>query len=430
MGASVPGVPVIVSGTNGHLAWGLTNAYINTADAVFIKDLTSDDLESFRPTVKVKVGFIQVPFFLKKFERTKDGYPVLPLELEKDQKIVLRWTGFGLKGPQLSAMFEFRSAKNVEQMDQILQGVGLPAWNFVFADKKGDIGYRVVGSILKQHHRDSFGISQETKAEFKTKELLHPLERPHVLKPKRNYVYTANNRHWPADAKHHGSTGYTLSFRGFRIDELLKEKQHDVESFKSIQCDRQAVDARFFVPKLMKLADLTELKNWDFSTNENLVAPSFYRRLMDLLLDGWQVNENALYRLLDELSDEQKKEFTSFVKLARDQVNGRTWGDFHRVPFAHLSKKQDWIFSPELPGFGDQHSVDPGSVKWDPDHKKYEQFSGASMRMIVVMKEVPEIHLALPGVNRNYTENQVIPAWNEWRNCQYRMVKFGANYLK
>ena len=425
IGGSVPGVPVIVSGTNGKVAWGLTNAYINTADAVFLKEYPKDYLVSFRPTVQVKLGLFQFPFFFKSFERTKEGDVVLPLELGNEDKMVLRWTGFSLQSHDLLPMFNLMNTTNVTEMDENLKHVGLPAWNFVFADTKGDIGYRVVGHAFRDTFKDPFGVSYEKFDEFRKKEFLDPMERPHVLKPKRNYVYSANNRHWPSNSKFYGGRGYSYSFRGFRIDELLKDGQHDVDSFKRIQCDRQVVDARFFVEKLLRVINIPELKGWNFNAQEDSVAPSIYRRLMDLLMEGWEVNEYALFKLLDNLSEKQKSELSSFYQVAKNQIAGRGWGDFHRLTFAHLSKNDDWKFSPEIPGIGDNHSVDPGTSKWDPDQKSYEQFSGASMRMIIVMKKVPEIHLALPGYNRNYTQTQAsVPAWAEWRSCLYNKVSF------
>lgn len=425
IGGTIPGVPVIVSGTNGKVAWGLTNAYINTADAVFLKDYPEDHLVSFRPTVNVKFGFLQIPFFFKSFEHTKNGDVVLPLELENKDKMILRWAGFNLQSRDLISMFNLMNTKNVTEMDEHLKHVGLPAWNYVFADTNGDIGYRVVGHILKGTQKDPYGISYEKFNELNSKKFLDPMERPHVLKPKRNYVYSANNRHWPVNSKFYGGRAYSYSFRGFRIDELLKDGKHDVDSFKRIQCDRQVVDARFFVKKLLRVTDIPEFKGWDFTAQENSIAPSVYRRLMDLLLEGWQVNEYGLFHLLDKLSDKQKSELKSFYNVAKEQIAGRSWNDFHRLTFAHLSKNDDWKFSPEIPGIGDNHSVDPGTSKWDPDLKTYEQYSGASMRMIIVMKEVPEIHLSLPGHNRNYTQKQSsVPAWNEWRSCSYNKISF------
>jgi hypothetical protein len=201
--------------------------------------------------------------------------------------------------------------------------------------------------------------------------------------------------------------------------------KHDVESSKAIQCDRQAVDARFFAPKLMKLLQIPEFKEWRYDTLESSAAVPIYRRLMDLLMEKWKLNEYSLFRYLDQLDKKRMEELKELLSQARKEVAGRSWGDFHRLTFAHMSKNGDWQYSPELPGIGDHHSVDPGTLKWDEDRELYEQYSGASMRFIVEMKAQPEIHLALPGLNRDYTKPQPsVPAWKEWRACEYRKVKF------
>lgn len=425
MGASVPGVPVVASGTNGKVAWGLTNSYINTADAVFVRNYPENYFETIRPRVYVKVGFWKLPFIFKTFERTRDGDLVLPLELESEEKMLLKWTGFKLRSQDLVPMFNFMHARDVASMDRELQKVGLPSWNFVFADNKGDIGYRVVGQIYRSTEKDSYGIPAQTLKDFRQDDLLDPMERPHVLKPNRNYIYTANNRHFPVDANFYGGRGYSYSFRGYRIEELLSPGKHDVASFKAIQCDRQAVDARFFTKKILKYIQVPEFNQWNFETTDATKAAPMYRRLMDLMMDGWKVNEYALFKLLEDLKPEQKIELGQYLEQARKEIGGRNWGDIHRLTFAHISKNGDWNFSPEIPGIGDHHSVDPGTLRWDEDRKIYEQFSGASMRMIIEMKEVPEIHLSLPGLNRQYTlRPETTPAWNEWRACEYRTVKF------
>ncbi len=119
-------------------------------------------------------------------------------------------------------------------------------------------------------------------------EFLDTDERPHVLRPARNYIYTANNRHWPMDAKYYGGRGYAYSFRGFRIDELLQGQQ-DINDMKYVQCDRQAVDARFFVEKILRFIDSPQLKGWDFNTKDDAIAPAIYRRLMDIMMEEWKV---------------------------------------------------------------------------------------------------------------------------------------------
>jgi hypothetical protein len=97
----------------------------------------------------------------------------------------------------------------------------------------------------------------------------------------------------------------------------------------------------------------------------------------------------------------------------------------HRLRFSHISKNEDWKFSPELPGFGDLHSVDPGTATWDENTKTYDHFSGASMRMIIEMAPTPQIHLSLPGKNRNYSSNDSsFHPWSHWKSCQYEKISY------
>lgn len=424
IGASVPGVPVIASGTNGKVAWGLTNSYLNSADALFVQGLTSDDVESVRPWVMVKFWFFKLPFFFKSFEKLKSGHRVLPLENSSNEKMVLRWTGFRLRPEDIYPMFNLFHVQDVDDMDKLTSKIDVPSWNFVFADTKGDIGYRLVGKTYRHEEKHPLGIPTVGAEELNRENFLEAAEKPHVLRPLRGYVYSANNRHWPSDSKFYGGRGYSYSYRGFRIDELLKEKAHDVQSFQNIQCDRQVVDARFFVAKMLKYLELPEFQNWSMLATDDSKALPLFRRLMDLMKQNWEVNEYALFRLLDNLTPKQQEDLKSFHAQALEEVSGRTWGEIHRVKFSHMSKNQGWIFSPDLAGVGDTHSVDPGTSNWNPDQKIYEQFSGASMRFIVEMDKEPKIWLSLPGLNRDYQRQPSFSPWEEWKNCQYQVIKF------
>ncbi len=423
IGGSVPGVPVVASGTNGKVAWGLTNAYINTADAIFISDLKKDDIVSVRPWVKFKFGPFTLPFFFKTFELTKSGLRILPLEIESQYKMALRWTGFALDAEDVTPMFEMMNTKDVTEMNEVLSRTKVPAWNYVFADRSGDVGFRVVGKAYRHTKKLPYGIPLMTLNQIENPEYLAPEEIPHVIKPARQYVYTANNRHWAPDSAFYGGRAYSQSFRGFRIDELLQGPQ-DARSFKTIQCDRQVVDARFFLPLILKAIKVQEFKGWQLTSDDHSSALPLYRRFMDIMMESWKVNETALYHLLLKPGNVQVKEMKSFLKMARKDVKDKKWGDFHRLGFIHQSKNPEWVFAPEISGPGDNHSVDPGTAKWNADRKVYEQTSGASMRMIIEMKERPVIELALPGLNRNYTEKSSANPWESWKACRYSRVSF------
>ena len=141
-------------------------------------------------------------------------------------------------------------------------------------------------------------------------------------------------------------------------------------------------------------------------------------------MEEWKVNEYALFNLLDELSKEEVEQLKSLYEDVLHEVKGRNWGEFHVVNFEHLSKNKDWKFSPEIPGIGDTHSVDPGTSKWNSDRKLYEQFSGASKRMIIELHKTPKIWLSLPGINRFYDQRESDAAWRNWKDCQYQEVTF------
>lgn len=448
IGGSLPGVPVIVSGTNNKVAWGLTNAYINTAGAAFIKNMPAKELKTIWPLVWFKFGFLKLPFFFKSFERTINGFPVLPLEIKDKRRLVLRWSGFYLKATDFSVLLKLKSVQNVEDANNVLSKINIPAWNYVFADYKGDIGYRVVGNAFKYTEKPPFGAALSDWSEYIHPLFLDPNERPHLLKPKlRDYIYTANHRHWPSDAAFHGGQAYTLSFRGFRIHELLKNQIHDIESFKNIQCDSQAVDARFFVPLLLNFLK-NELKTnqnnlvkksyellsaWDYQTNLDCVACGLYRRWIDLLNFEWKTTEQATYRILSKHNNQLQKDILKTLNQALNDTNFKPWGELHLNHFKHLStqdgqkEKSDWQFAPEISTIGDTFSVNPGTSKWNDERKIYDHYSGASMRMIIEMdKNKAKVFLSLPGKNKNYDQVPNINdhQWQDWASCQYQEVEF------
>jgi penicillin amidase len=423
MGGTVPGVPVFANGTNGKVAWGLTNSYLNSADAIFLSDIKKDQIKMIRPLVYVKWWIFKIPFFFKSFEKLKTGEVILPLETKSKHKLVLNWTGFNLRPEEISSLFDVDTASNVKEIDEKLSLVGIPSWNYVFADINGDIGYRLVGKTFKHNDAIPYGIPVKTYKEFLNQKYLEVSERPHVMKPKRQYIYSANNRHWPEDSKFHGGRAYSLSFRGFRIDELLQGDQ-SLESFKNIQCDRQVVDSRFFIPKIKKYLNWNDLLHWNMIAEDSSKILPVYRRMMDLLMEKWGLNDTALFNLLDHLDRKKISEMKEIYQQAVVDAQGRNWGEFHRVHFSHISNNVEWNFSPDIPGVGDVHSVDPGAGNWNTEKKIYEQQSGASMRMIIELKKTPSVWLSLPGLNRNYDQRKNNSAWLNWKNCHYDEVFF------
>ena len=423
VGASLPGLPFIASGTNGKLSWGLTNSYLNAADAVEITDLDKSEVVTSRPIIWFKFGFLKLPFFFKTISTFKDIYPILPLELDQRESIVLRWTGYYLKASEVTPLLNLFKVNSVEEAGKLLTSVGVPSWNYVLADRDGEIGYQMVGKTF-QNEIDPFGVQR-----LSTQEFLHPLvltgvNRPHLFDSQRNYVVTANNKHWPADSLYKGGGAYALSFRAHRIEEKVKQtNKHTLETSQEIQCDQLVTDAQFFVPLIQKYLP-SFLENWNFISSDSSKEVGLYRRFMDLMMDEWELNETALYQVLQKLDQAKIKELTKLYAQAQKEVENRQWSHLSYLPFEHLSGDSDFEYSPVISGLGDEHTVGPGTTRWNKKKRMYEHYSGSSMRMIIEMSNPVKILLSLPGKNRDYhTKTQENP-WNDWRACRYFQVAF------
>ncbi len=440
VGAGLPGVPLIASGASNHLAWGLTNSYVDVADAVLVPRERLKT-RSIWPVVWVKKWGIRWPIFFKRLEVTEDSnLPVLPIEAPvKDHAVVVRWTGFDLQAAELSALWKLGEARNVREFDGLLSQVGLPSWNFVFADTRGEVGYRAIGRLPRRAWREPGTLEVVAPEALGPFEVLSSDEAPHVLNPRRGWVATANQLQWGADGKNSVGVNHTESFRGFRIEELLKRglsAGHSVDTFRRIQCDTQAVDARFLLPVLLKGMPASErtgellarLRGWNFEASLECRECALFRAWMELLGDPQWTYARAV-----EGKPEFWREAEEALLKARHRLASLEggpwvrWGEVHRAGFPLTEALRPFALAraDTLETPGDSHSVAPGSSDWIDGEAFFSQHSGASQRMIVELTSPPTVHWVLPGANRGNgleQERATSPDRMAWAGCQLRTL--------
>jgi penicillin amidase len=459
IGASLPGAPAIASGANHHVAWGLTNSYFDVSELAYVpnKDLEGGNTESFHPMVWVKVGPVKLPFFFKGFRRTAQNWPILPLEGgPADHALVLRWSGYEIAPADLFGMKELLTVQSAQEADTALTHLGLPSWNFTFADTHGVIGYRTTGKLPKREKPLPFGIPTRHLSELAPWTFLNADEAPHVLQPKRGYVVTANNEQWPEDSRYQDGRAQAPSFRAFRIEELLKETtKHDLKTLQKIQCDEQAIDARFILPPLLKVLEsdsssaalppraqkvVEALKQWDFKADESCRSCAVWNRWLDLILSVTDLNREALYRQVR--TEKPDPEFLTAVRTtfqtALDEVKvgpqGElpTWGEVHRNAFQHFSG--DPAFEvPSIATGGVTQSVSPGTSRWDAARGMYLQTAGASQRLIVELANPPIVHSMLTGSNLDIEKPNLSDPqgpWMKWKRCELERKSFPLDWSR
>lgn len=452
MGASFPGIPMITSGLNENVAWGLTNSYLDTGKISYISEDLLVRAKNFRPTIWINFYGLQLPFVFKNLRRLED-HPILPIDAPPGKALVLDWTGFSIAPEHIAALHLVQSSKSVQDSISTFQQVDIPSWNFVFADTKGNIGYTASGRILKHVQNTPFGITEMKHGQNLNGELLEKSETPQLLNPKRGFIATANNRQWPKEAKWHGGYAYRSSFRAFRIEELLKNtSKHDLNTMKATACDIYATDARFFRPlllghlKQMKLKPQEfeaskKLESWSLMADAQCEACGIYRRTLQRLVSYLGTNDQHLYRWLKNgnakevakvLGEEFPKALSDMKKAKPSSVELPKWGEIHRNYFRHLSDDSRFFNNQFVSTPGDDNTINPGTSDWK-DEGYFEQTAGSSMRFIVELSTPPKAIVQLAGVN---TDNEALDfesensGFKKWSQCSFTDAQFPLDWSK
>jgi penicillin G amidase len=153
-GVTLPGLPAVVAGSNGHIAWGETNSYADTSDVVLVDtEVTAHALyrtphgwtgiqERSNP-IKVK-GKDVVPFIA----RWTEWGPVIG-ELQDNRYPALRWNAHDAESTNLNFM-ELETARTVDEAMVIAHRAGMPNENLVVADEAGSIAWTITGTLPRR----------------------------------------------------------------------------------------------------------------------------------------------------------------------------------------------------------------------------------------------------------------------------------------
>jgi len=239
-GATLAGVPGVILGHNQHVAWGATNGTV-TSVSVYnetFKSATSDEyragnqwLRAQHRTETFKVRFAAPA--TEDYLRTRHGFVFAD---RGTVKVAAAWTA----DLERRASFEAfdgasRATTAAAAMAAFARYIG-PAQNFVFADDKGNAGYRLAGWVPLD---DAWGMSAHDGA---TSPAPNPRyipfgTMPHVAAGPKSLVYTANNRTYGAGYPYRLTASFAPPYRAARIAADLHKRPYDVAGFSAIQAD-------------------------------------------------------------------------------------------------------------------------------------------------------------------------------------------------
>ena len=329
-------------------------------------------------------------------------------------------------------------ARDWEEFKDALSHFNGFVWNWVYADREGNIGFKISGMIPIRAKGDGLEPVPGWSGEFEWTGVIPFDELPELFNPDSGYVFTANNEISDAQYPHTIlGTAFVLPYRSMRIEELILTKvPATYEGMRDIQADTNSKFGLIIAGFVIEAVDNLEvederiqelvgyLEGWDGSTGVDSVGITiafevfvqtmenlYGNKLDDVLYQQFleQIHYSVgvcLLMLYDEsyfswYDDPETGAIEGrddlLVKSLRDadealssyfgnNIEKWKWGKIHTYTFKHALGtvppfKWLWNIGPfEFPG--DISTINPGYFT-DISRKPYEVTDGSSMRHII-----------------------------------------------
>jgi penicillin amidase len=427
VGATIPGIPIVVLGHTARVAWGFTNAMVDDVDFV-VEELSVDStryrtargwaaVQAIAETVAVR-GARPV---VRARRRTEHG-PLVSSRWRPDSNraLALRWTAQDPGSDELLALLGFARARDWREFGAALASFGTPQQNVVFADSAGQIAYWLAGRVpVRAGGAVAMTPLPAWEGRRRWVRYLGASELPHVLDPGAGWIATANNPMAGAGYPHFISRHYDLGYRAARIATLLRaDTNATTASVSSHQMDvvdqfarahRSLAAGAALAAGRADLAD--RLRAWDGGMRADAVEPAvfwaWYRELQRLTFDdespAYQPAE-ALHRWMatgesawfDDARTPERETLDTLARRAMAHVlrdrRLAPWGDVHATvmdhPLAAIPLLGRWLgfqVGPLRAG-GSNHTVNNASsfARRPPFTSDY----GPSLRHVVDLGDV------------------------------------------
>lgn len=289
LGATFPGVPMVLFGSNGRIAWGPTTSIYDAAD-VWLEsfDGQGDEAVLFQGqavpiawrTEEIQVRGEDAPRVVTLGEVPHHGplFPSEALGLPVPLALSIRWNGFQARSIG-RAFLDLARAEDVDQARAALGHYFTGGMHWLFADVEGRIGYESWSELPLREQVDpanppvtllpGTGGYEWREADGTGLAPFQHLSReqlPHRLDPPEGFLVTANNDpvgqtadNAPFDAPVYLSGVFDIGTRAYRprqrIEEILAERPLSLDDLRGIQLDTRSRLAERLLPFLLQAAE-------------------------------------------------------------------------------------------------------------------------------------------------------------------------------
>jgi len=348
-GLTLPGVPALVAGSTGKIAWGFTNSYGDWNDLVRLK--LSDDgkqyltVDGYRPfDISTEVVLVSGQQAETVEVRNTIWGPVVGKDYAGNL-LAMRWVAHDSNGINFN-LLDLELANNVAEAVEIAHTAGIPAQNIVLGDRQGNIAWTIAGAIpskfgASNSDNSGFSVPQDwSRGDIGWNGYLASAEYPKIVNPEHHRIWTANSRVVGNQMLEKiGNGGYALGARSQQIRDLMFTKtKFDEQALLDIHNDDRAL---FLKPWHEFL--LQQVLTHDFVQSEGLSE-------LVIQLQNWQGRA-----AIDSVGYLFVREFRLNVRRAlfapmTDQLNATSSGDeFSLGPIRHQLEIPMWQMITQQP---------------------------------------------------------------------------------
>ncbi|MBL8270723.1 penicillin acylase family protein [Steroidobacter sp.] len=248
VGVTLPGLPVLIVGSNGQVAWGFTNSFGDWTDLVIVERDPQDKTRYLTPEGSEPFEVRQEIFNVKDADPVKLTVlvtrwgPIVRQEAS-DRPLALAWTAHRAEATNMR-MLDLETAGNVEAALLAANRAGVPVQNFLAVDASGRIGWSLMGQVPVRGNYDSTMPYLWNSPGTGWHGWRKPEEYPRIVDPTAARLWTANARtidleSWMAFM---GDGMYDNGARAAQIrDDLLALDSANATDMMNIQLDDRAL---------------------------------------------------------------------------------------------------------------------------------------------------------------------------------------------
>lgn len=467
-GATVPGVPLLLIGHNGHVSWGFTTTGGDTED-VFLEAPEdgspnryrtphgSAEFETRTEVIKVKDGS-SVSLSVRK---TRHG-PVISdvskwaAEASDTRLLALSAPYLGEDDRTPEALFKMNRARDWASFEDGLRLFHSPLQNIFFADRSGRIAFVSAGRIPMRSYGDGSTVSVGWDEDAGWTGFIPFEQLPRKVDPPGGVLLNANNKVVDPGYPHLIAKDWEPPFRARRLAEVLRrDGTFSVDQVAGIQFDTFSTVASDLMPMLSKTepetpearAALRSLEAWDHRMTAGSRAPLlFYHWLLSLkrslfadeagtLFGEWRdPGADVIYNTLardhhwcDDVTTPNVTE-TCQTQLSRslsaalsaleetDRQAGKlaVWGDLHQARFDHPVFSRVPLLSRlvklAVPTDGGHYTLNRGALALAGAEPDFTHRHGAGLRVVFDLQDLGKSRFM---ISTGQSGNPVTPHYDD-----------------